>query len=131
MTTKEAQELVEAIKKNSQSEGMKITEVVFKFISTLSMALVMWTLTTVNSMQKDMIQLSSDASYMREAISDMKQFTSKPRFTQEDYDSQMKPIIQAIAKNTDDLQSLKLHSADVDLKIQQLLHDVADSKRKK
>jgi len=131
MTDKQVTALVDQLKRNSPSEGMKITEVVFKFISTLSMALVMWTLTTVNSMQKDMIQLSSDAAYMRQAISEMKQFTAEPRFTQEDFDSQIKPLIQSITINTDATTLLKLHSADIDLKIQQLQFDVADAKRKK
>jgi len=131
MTAQEKQELIDAVKRNSQSEGMKITEVVFKFISTLSMALVMWTLSTVNSMQKDMIALSSDAKYMREAMTDLKAFTAQPHFTQEDFDSQIKPMIQAITLNTDAVTQLKLHSADVDLKIQQLQFDVSDAKRTK
>lgn len=109
------EELVNAIIQamKQKPEGMKVTEVIFKMVSTLSLGLVMWVLTTVNAMQKDMVQVTSDIQYMRSNVEKLEDFTDKPRFTQEHFDLQMSPVLKSINLVIEDAATLKKRQEDI------------------
>lgn len=124
-------EAVKALEKDRKSDTMKLSEVIFKFISTASLALVMWVLSTVNAMQKDIIQLSSDAQYMRQSLEKLDKFTEQPRFTQENFDLRITPLVSAISSINTSLESIQKRNSDADLTLQKLRLDIEALERKK
>jgi len=109
----------------NSAQSNKTMDMVFKFISTVSLALVGWVLTSVNAMQKDMVQLSADAQYMRSAIVKMEDFTSKPRFTQEHFDSQSVPLVKALNLLTDAVEDIENRLNKMDLERQKIQLDIS------
>lgn len=127
------EELVNAIisaMNREKPEGMKITEIIFKMVSTASLALVMWVLTTVNAMQRDMVQVTSDIQYMRSNVEKLEDFTSKPRFTQEHFDLQMSPVLKSINLVIEDAATLKKRQEDISSRLRQIEIDVNNLKKK-
>jgi len=123
MTDKDLEKITEAIEKaagGSATEGSKLVDFLFKAISGMSLALVGWTLNSVNDMQQDLVRLSSDAVYMRASLEKLDDFTSKPRFTREDFDQNMTPLSTRVSQNTVELHNTEQRLNQIDLKIQQL-----------
>lgn len=132
MQKNEIAEIVKAISESTgKSESSKILDTVIKFISTASFALVMWVLSTVNAMQKDMVQLGSDASYMRTSLAKMETFTDKPRFTQENYDAQTLPIMTAINSLTESINQIHARMSTMDLERQKMHLQITALENKK
>ena len=123
MTNTELEKITTAIKeanKNAHPESSKLLDFTFKIISALSLALVGWTLTSVNSMQQDVVRLSSDAVYMRNSLEKLDNFTSQPRFTKEDFDIGITPMVTKMAAHELDITAIEKRLNTIDLKIQQL-----------
>ena len=122
MQKNEIEEIVKAISAVTNKSGSgNVLDMVIKFISTASFALVMWVLSTVNAMQTEMVKLSTDATYMRSSLQKMETFTDKPRFTQEHYDAQTMPLINAMGMLTDALASIEKRMNSNDLDRQKML----------
>jgi len=133
MTSKESDRIIDAIKENKpeSSEGMKYADLIFKGLSTLSFALVAWVLSTVNAMQKDMVQITSDAQYMRNSLAKMEDFTREPRFTQESFDLRMSPLVASMQGLVTSIESIQKRNSEADLTIQKLKLDIDALERKK
>ena len=132
MTEQEVDRIISAIeRKEGKSESSKVVEAIFKFVSTASLALVMWVLSTVNSVQKDIVQLSTDAQYMRTSLTKMEAFTDKPRFTQENYDAQTLPIINALNSLTETVSQMEKRLSTMDLERQKMYLAITALENKK
>jgi len=132
MQKNEIAEIVKAINDSTgKTESSKILDTVIKFISTASFALVMWVLSTVNAMQKDMVGLSSDAAYMRNSLAKMEAFSSEPRFTQANYDTQTLPILNALTTLTEAIDQMEKRLNNSDLERQKLLISIQALEKKK
>lgn len=122
MKKEEADRIIQSIEKaNRKDDSTRLIESIFKLVSTASLALVMWVLTTVNAMQKDLVKQSSDVAYMRNSIEKLENFTNIPRFTEEHFNMKMVPIEKAIQSNSEAIISLSSKASDRDARIQEIL----------
>lgn len=122
MKKEEADRIIQSIEKaNKKDDSTKLIESIFKLVSTASLALVMWVLTTVNAMQKDLVKQSSDVAYMRNSIEKLEDFTNIPRFTEEHFNMKMVSVEKAIQSNSEAIISLSSKASDRDAKIQEIL----------
>ena len=118
MTKQETLEIVQAI--NTSQPGNKMVDLAFKFVSAASLALLLWTLTSVNMMQLDIVELSSNAVYTRMSLEKLEDFTDQPRFTRENFDEAIKQHMQEINQNTKAIEDHEDRLDKLDLQIQQL-----------
>lgn len=119
MTSEQINQLAQAIRPQ-KSESQKMTDMVFKAFSTLSLALIAWTLNTVNDLKTDVSELKINQQYVSKAIGELESFTDKPRFTSEDFERAVIPLTNQLNQNTSELNSRNSFMDKTDAKLQQL-----------
>jgi len=123
MTDSEVKMIVDGLKEGMpkpDTSASKMADTAFKFVSTVSLALVYWVLTTVNAMQKDIVQLSADAQYMKVALDKLEDFTAKPIFTKEDFESARSSSLTKISENRNAIIAIEKRLNQFDLKMQRI-----------
>lgn len=84
----------------------RLADTIWRGISTLSLMLIVWTLSTVNELKQDRTADKLEISYLKEGIDEIKEavkvFTSEPRFTQGSFNDQIQPLSNTVSRH--DLQ---------------------------
>lgn len=89
----------------SKRDSYDIPDLAFKSLSTITMLLVVWIFSTVNDMQKSVSNIQIDNEYTKTSVQKISDFTEKPRFTQDDFNNRIEPIIKQLNVNTAELNS--------------------------
>ncbi len=107
MTKDEKAYLAELINKKGKHSGDKnnLFDMAFKGLSSLTLLLVVWIFSTVNDMQQKVSNMELDNGYTKESLETIKEFTEKPRFTRDDFDQNMAPVIKQLNTNTAELNT--------------------------
>ncbi len=139
MTEDQLQKLIDGLKprKNTGKDTPTIVDMLFKFSTTILMGMSVWLLQTTNSIENKQVEQGVQISHMREdsdetkaTIAKLQDFTSEPRFTQKNFEQQMKPLLDAVTVLTSEVADLKSDEKRVSLDIQRLQTDVEELKRK-
>lgn len=140
MTEDQLQKLIDGLKprKNTGKDTPTIVDMLFKFSTTILMGMSVWLLQTTNSIENKQVEQGVQISHMREdsdetkaTIAKLQDFTSEPRFTQKNFEQQMKPLLDAVTVLTSEVADLKSDEKRVSLDIQRLQTDVEELKRKR
>ena len=114
MTTEDKKEFAQliavsvgnAITTNAPKKETDIYDLGFKALSTLSMALIVWIFSTTNQTKQDVAVIKQNYEHTTEAINEMKKFTAEPRFTKEDFQTGVTPLINNLNTNTVKISNL-------------------------
>ena len=103
MTKDEKKYIAEII----NSKNTPMSDMIFKAFSTISLFLITWTLTNVNANGKDIADIKKDQQYTSEKVDEIKNnvedFTSKPRFTSENFENRIEPLYNEVKQNRAEL----------------------------
>lgn len=77
----------------------------FKALSALSMLLVVYIFNSVNILKEDNSNMKKDNQYLIKMVEKNDDFASKPRFTKEDFDIHITPLVNQMNKNTIELNT--------------------------
>ena len=134
MTTKDKEFLMEMAKamkppKSEKSDLNRVLENVYKLASTMSIAAIMWIFGTLNQVKQDVSNIKIENQYTKEAIQNINAYTSQPRFTKENFDTQITPIINSINKNTAELNARNSLMESVSQRLLKLEYTVEELKK--
>lgn len=95
MKSSELKELLEAIKKQDKSSvnGKVILENIMKIFTSLTFAGVIWVVSSTISIRERIIKMEVE-------LSNVKEVTNEPRFSQSDFQKEMVPILQIVNRNS-------------------------------
>ncbi len=138
MTDDQFKELVEALKPSKDKEKNLVVDIVFKFSIPILVAVCGWMLSNNIDYGKGLVQYGEqmknvveDLKEMRSTIDKLEEFTAEPRFTQKNFEQQIKPVTDALLVITGELKDIKENERSMSLDIQRLQSDVEELKRKK
>ena len=106
MTTQDKKDLIEILTqaKSTNTFSPKLTDTIWRGISTLSLMLIVWTLNTVNDLKQGKLANNVEMTYLKQGIDDIKNsvkdFTNEPRFTQSNFTNQIEPIRSQTTSNS-------------------------------
>jgi len=126
MTSKKKDNILLAIEamSKSQNNDPKIADLVFKAFSTVSLALIMWVLTAVNAMQQDYVSNNVKQELIIGTIDKIQKkvddFTSKPRFTEPDFNYRIVPLTNAVNLNSSEISVIKASNQNMQKKLSKL-----------
>lgn len=138
MTQKELEQIAETVAMSmrkaqpitsERTENGKISDMIFKGFSTISLALVTWILSTVSDMKQQ--QVGSEVKQetliesVREVKNEVKQFTSQPRFTEAEFSSKIIPLTNQVNLNTAELNKRTVFMTETDNEIQKMKLDIS------
>ena len=138
MTDDQFKELVEVLKPSKDKEKNLVVDIVFKFSIPILVAVCGWMLSNNIDYGKGLVQYGEqiknvveDMKEMRTTIDKLEEFTAEPRFTQKNFEQQIKPVTDALLVITGELKDIKENERSMSLDIQRLQSDVEELKRKK
>lgn len=120
MTPDELKQIIEAVKPVEKTESSKMTDMIFKAFSTISLLLIAWVLNTVNDLKTSVTDLSKDQEYGIQTMQDFKAFTEKPRFALEDFQQRIIPLTNQVNSNTAELNNRNSFMDKTDNRVQEL-----------
>lgn len=106
--------------KAEKSESSKMTDMIFKAFSTISLGLIMWTLNTIQYVKEEVQDVKKDQEYSIQEMKYFKSFTEKPRFTAEDFQQRIIPLTNQLNMNTAELNSRVDYMSKTDSRLQEL-----------
>jgi hypothetical protein len=116
--------LLQAVKGNHQSDQNKMLENVWKVVSTIGLALTFWIFTTTQQLDKRTAVMSTNQEKNTEELTRLNLkvdgFTEKPRFTQDDFNTQLGPVLSEISKINQELDSREKFMDDTENRFQSL-----------
>ena len=101
MTIEEKKEIAEiiALSVNTNStQGNKLVDIILKIATAISTAGILWLGSTMITVNERIIKMEIQQDYANEQIREIKTFTEKPRFTEEDDNIKLSPIIRKLAE---------------------------------
>ena len=84
-----------------------VMDIVFKGISTLALALILWIFSTTNQLKQDVEVIKNNDKWTTEMMTKFREYSEKPRFTNDDFSRGVTPLIDNINKNTTELNKRK------------------------
>ena len=103
MSEEQFNKLLSKIEGNHKSEGAKMADNAWKVISTIGMALTVWIFSTVQSMDTRTAVMQKGQSTNNEIIGSLDEKIdniSDNRFTSEDYETKILPLVNQVNQNT-------------------------------
>lgn len=111
MTPEQFNTLLDAIKSNHKSDSTKMLDNVWKVASTIGLALILWIFQTTQSLDKRTAVMEqgmlNNTKGLQEIQAKVDTFTEKPRFTQENFNSQISPILTTIQSLNSELKNVE------------------------
>ena len=124
MTPEQFNTLLDAIKSNSKSDSSKMLDNVWKVASTIGLALILWIFQTTQSLDKRTAVMEqgmlNNTKGLQEIQAKVDTFTEKPRFTQEDFNNQISPIISSIQGLSNEIKGIEDREKTNDTRIQSI-----------
>jgi len=132
MTEKEAQMIASVLRADGKpDDGKKLMDMFFKFISAASMALIFWIFGSVNTLKEDNGNIKKDLQYLTQKVESINDFTQQPRFTKDDYNTQITPLLNQVNKNTAELNSRGQFMEDTQSRLIKLEYKMEEVQRKR
>lgn len=120
MNDQQFEALIGALNKPEPSENSKMLGNAWKGMSTIGLALTIWIFTTTQSLDKSSAVMEKGVQSNTEALNKLTVFSEKPRFTQDDYNLQIQPLIGELNKLNKSLEAHNSFSVDIISKFQKL-----------
>lgn len=101
MTIEEKKEIAEVIAlsvNTNSTQGNKLVDIILKIATAISTAGILWLGSTMITVNERIIKMEIQQDYANEQIREIKTFTEKPRFTEEDDNIKLSPIIRKLAE---------------------------------
>ena len=102
--------LVEALTKQKSHQKeldskYDIGDMAFKALTTITMMLTIWVVSSVSDMSATISNIKIDNEYTKSSVEQIKKFTEQPKFTLEDFNGRIEPIIKQLNANTSELNA--------------------------
>lgn len=115
------------ISKLDKEDKYNVVDIGFRILFFGVSLLVLWIFTTVNSTKDQLNSLSIQYEYSQSAIVKMQEFTAQPRFTKEDFITNLVPLTNQVNSNTSELnaRNLFMETTEADIKgLEQRVRDL-------
>ena len=122
MTETDVNKIVEAIKesRHKETEKTKIIDWLFKALIGVLVYLGMGMQKDISILKTDVQKLTTEKVFNDKDMQALKDFTEKPRFTRDDFDSAILPLLNQINLNTTELNLRKATLNDFESRIVKL-----------
>jgi len=104
MTKDEIQDLAQALRK-PPSENAKYIDWLFKAFIALLVYFGQETMKDVELLKDDVNKILTESEYEKKQLQEFKEFASQPRFTQQNFDANIKPLVNQMNQNTSELNT--------------------------
>ena len=83
--------------------GTDLGDMAFKALTTITMMLTIWVVSSLQDLSQTVSNIQIDNEYTKTSVESIKLFTEKPRFTEEEFNSKIEPLIKQLNMNTTEL----------------------------
>ena len=104
MNDDQIKKLVEAIK---QQRTSKASDYILQIGVALCIAGILWVGSQIVNLDKSLAVVQQQQLDLKANISRLNEFTKKPRFTQDDFNTEIKSVLQEIRHNQDSINDLR------------------------
>ncbi len=85
-----------------------IIEVIFKIVVALAIMAIGWIFNTTNQLKQDVSNMHVENQYTKKTFEKLDEFMGEPRFTKEDFESSIAPLIKQVQENSLELSKRTL-----------------------
>lgn len=125
MLPEDVSQIVSALKESQKpDEKSRIIDYLFKALIAVIVWIVVGVQKDVDDLKVNVQTLSNDKIYSERDMEAFKQFIEKPRFTKEDFDAQIQPLINNLNKNTLELNTRSAFFVDIEKRLIKLEYRV-------